>query len=148
MRRATITLPDDLDRELEAFRASQAGRPSLTSLAEIALRRFLSDPAADGADEEPPLISRILSNRAAIKAIACRHRATHVRLFGSVARGEAAAGSDVDFLVTLEPGSTLFDLAALRAELEGLLDVAVDVVSDSGLEGTLRDEILDESLSL
>lgn len=148
MRRATITLPDDLDRELEAFRSSQSGRPSLTSLAEMALRRFLADPSADPTRFTRPLIERVLARRTDIKEIGARHGASNVRLFGSVARGEAGVQSDIDFLVTFEAGRTLFDLASLRAELEDLLDATVDVVTDSGLQGEARDEILRESLSL
>ncbi len=148
MRRATITLPDDLDRKLEKFRSSQAGRPSLTSLAEIALRRFLENPAAGPSPAERPLIANVLANRPQIKAIAERHGASKVRVFGSVARGKTDDDSDLDLLVTFEPGHTLFDVAALRAELEELLGVPVDVVSDAGLEGSMRDEILEESLAL
>ena len=146
MRRATITLPDDLNEELERFRAKQTGKPSLTSLAEIAFRRLLAAPS--NGEEGGSVIRRVLANRAAIKNIASRHGATNVRLFGSVARGEEHSDSDVDLLATLSPSRTLFDLASLRSELEDLLGVAVDVVPDSTLEGDLQDEILAEALLL
>lgn len=123
------------------------GKPSLTSLAEIAFRKLLADPVPNQG-KGGSLIRRILANRSAIKTIASRHGATNVRLFGSVARGEESSGSDIDLLATLEPGRTLFDLAAIRSELEELLEVAVDVVPDSNLEGELREEILGEALML
>lgn len=147
MRRATITLPDDLNEELERFRARQTGKPSLTSLAEIAFRRMLTDPISEG-EQGRSLIRRVLANRSAIKTIASRHGATNLRLFGSVARGEERSGSDIDLLATLEKGRTLFDLAAIRSELEELLGAAVEVVPDSNLSGELRDEILGEALTL
>jgi predicted nucleotidyltransferase len=64
-------------------------------------------------------------------------------LFGSVARGEDHAGSDIDFLVEFEAGSSLFDLLHLRDELVEILDVDVDVVSAGGLldrDDHIRDE--------
>jgi predicted nucleotidyltransferase len=48
----------------------------------------------------------------------------------------------------LAKGRTLFDLAAMRAELEDLLGVPIDVVATSGLEGDVRDEVLAEALAL
>lgn len=56
-----------------------------------------------------------------------------IRLIGSVARGDEHAGSDVDFLVRFEPGRSLFDQAGLVHDLEQLLGVTVDVVSEGGL---------------
>ena len=59
-------------------------------------------------------------------------------MFGSVARGDETAASDIDFLVDFEPGSSLFDLLHISEELEQLLGVPVDVVSAGGLKD--RDE--------
>jgi hypothetical protein len=92
------------------------------------------------------VIIRVLSRREAIKVAAARHGASNVRLFGSVARGETRLGSDVDVLVTLESGRSLFDLARLRVELEQMFDAPVDVVADSGL--TEDDPILAEAMTL
>lgn len=94
------------------------------------------------------MIANVLANRPQIKAIAERHGASMVRVFGSVAGGKTDDEGDLDLLVTFEPGHTLFDVVVLRAELEELLGVPVDVVSDAGLEGSMRDEILEESLAL
>ena len=68
-------------------------------------------------------------------------------LFGSVARGTDAQGSDLDLLVEFEPGSSLFDLLHLTRELEDLLGRPVDVVSRGGLKP--RDtRILEEAVPL
>lgn len=80
----------------------------------------------------------IEAQRAAIIAAAHRHRATGIALFGSVARGDDGRGSDADFLVDFEPGSSLFDLLHLQDELTELLGFPVDVVSRRALKD--RDE--------
>ena len=77
-------------------------------------------------------------HRAEIAALARRHRGRSIAIFGSVARGEDGAGSDIDFLVDFEPGSSLFDLLHLQDELSALLGTSVDVVSVGGLKP--RDE--------
>ncbi len=59
-------------------------------------------------------------------------------LFGSVARGDDTAASDIDFLVEFAPDSSLFDLLHIGEELEALLGVSVDVVSAGGLK--VRDD--------
>jgi len=77
-----------------------------------------------------------------ILAIAARHGATNVRIFGSVARGEASAESDVDFLVEMERGRSLLDRAALMIELEETLGRRVDVANERGLRPSIREQIL------
>jgi len=69
-----------------------------------------------------------------------------VRVFGSVARGDADEESDVDFLVTLEPGRSLLDLGGLLMELSELLGREVDVVTEEGLRERIRDRILREAV--
>jgi predicted nucleotidyltransferase len=59
-------------------------------------------------------------------------------VFGSVARGDETAASDIDFLVDFDPGSSLFDLLHISEELEQLLGLPMDVVSEGGLKD--RDE--------
>jgi predicted nucleotidyltransferase len=68
-----------------------------------------------------------------ILAAARRRRACHVRVFGSVSRGDAGPGSDVDFLVDLDAEASLLDQVGLIQDLEKLLGVGVDVVSTGGL---------------
>jgi predicted nucleotidyltransferase len=80
---------------------------------------------------------------------AAAHRgARNVRVFGSVARGDNDEASDIDFLVEMEPGRTLFDLSGLLLDLESLLHVPVDVVTERGLRAKVRDRVLSEALPL
>jgi uncharacterized protein len=88
------------------------------------------------------------SRRAEILALARRHGARNVRIFGSVARGDAGPASDVDFLVELEEGRSLFDHAALLLDLKDLLGCDVDVVTDRGLKLRIRDRVLREAVPL
>jgi len=88
------------------------------------------------------------SRRNEILAVALKHGARNVRIFGSVARGAAGPASDVDILVELEPGRTLIDHAALLLELQQLLDCDVDVVTDRGLRPRIRDQVLREAVPL
>ena len=83
-----------------------------------------------------------------ILRIAARHGASNVRVFGSVARGEAGAQSDVDFLVELERGRSLLDHAALMIDLESLLGRRVDVATERGLKPQIRAYILQEAVRL
>ncbi|MGH2547542.1 MAG: nucleotidyltransferase family protein [Acidimicrobiales bacterium] len=87
------------------------------------------------------------SRRDEIVAVVRRHKGRSVSIFGSVARGEEHPGSDIDFLVQFETGSSLFDLMDLEAELAELLGVHVDVISAGGLKD--RDHhIREEAVSL
>jgi len=70
-----------------------------------------------------------------IAAIAKRHKVVDIKVFGSVARGDDAPGSDLDLLVRFAPGASLFDQVELGQELEEALGVGVDVVSEGGLGG-------------
>jgi len=87
------------------------------------------------------------SRREQVMAIAARHHASRVRLFGSAARGEDRPDSDIDLLVDFDQGSSLFDLIRMSRELEALLGRAVDVVSADGLKSRDR-AILAESVDL
>lgn len=84
--------------------------------------------------------------REEILRLCAKHGARSVRVFGSVARGQADQHSDVDFLVELEPGRTLLDLGGLQQELEGLLGQRVDVVTVRGLKARIRDRVLREAV--
>lgn len=85
-------------------------------------------------DTSSPLGALVHQHRDGILEIAARHRARTVRVFDSVARGEAGEGSDIDFLVDFEDGSSLFDLLHLTQDLRELLGHPVDVVSAGGLK--------------
>ena len=86
--------------------------------------------------------------RQEILRLAARHGAHNVRIFGSVARGEARPDSDVDVLVDLEPGRSLFDLGGLLMDLQDLLGCRVDVVTEQGLRPRIRERVLREAVPL
>ena len=88
------------------------------------------------------------SKRQEILAIAARHGAHNVRIFGSVARGEAGPESDIDILVEMESGTSLMDHVTLMQDLENLLERKVDVVSDRALHWYIRDRVLAEATPL
>ncbi|RIJ77537.1 helix-turn-helix domain-containing protein [Nakamurella silvestris] len=79
----------------------------------------------------PPSVL-VARRRDAVLEIAASNKASDVRVFGSVLRGEDTPDSDVDLLVRFAPGASLLDQAQLVLELEDLLGVPVDVVSDRG----------------
>jgi uncharacterized protein len=83
-----------------------------------------------------------------ILRIATRRGASNVRIFGSVARGEADSKSDIDLLVDLEPGRSLFDLGGLLMDLQDLLGHKVDVVTERGLRERIREHVLREAIPL
>jgi predicted nucleotidyltransferase len=92
------------------------------------------------------LRERVAELQEAIRAAALASRALEVRVFGSVARGDEVEHSDIDFLVTLEPGRTLLDLARLEVRLEQLLGRRVDVVTIEGLREPMRSAALREAV--
>ena len=94
------------------------------------------------------VIQQIRAKREDILQIAAHHGAYNVRIFGSAARGEADAQSDVDFLVNLESGRSLLDLGALLMDLQDLLNREVDVVTESGLRPRIRQRVLSEAMPL
>lgn len=88
------------------------------------------------------------SKREDILRLAERHGARNVRVFGSVARGEADLDSDVDFLVEMEPGRSLFDMGGLLMDLRRILGRNVDVVTERGLNARFRERVLKEAVPL
>lgn len=90
----------------------------------------------------------VRQKREDILRIASKHGARNIRIFGSVARGEAGDDSDVDFLMELDPGRSLFDHAALLLDLEQLLGCKVDVVTVRGIRSRIREQVLREAVPL
>ena len=90
----------------------------------------------------------LAEKREEILRIAARHGAYDVRVFGSVARGDTGAASDVDLLVDVRPDHSAFFPGGLVADLEDLLGRRVDVVEPAGLHWYLRDTILHEAVPL
>ena len=95
-----------------------------------------------------PSIEQLKDQRKEILRLAESYGAKNIRVFGSVARGEADPDSDVDFLVELEPGRSLLDLGGLLMDLQGLLRCDVDVVTVSGLRQRIRQRVLQEAVPL
>jgi uncharacterized protein len=83
-----------------------------------------------------------------VMALAAKHGARNIRVFGSVARGESSPGSNIDFLVKMEQDRSLLDLSALVLDLRELLAIKVDVVSEDGIYWLLRRRILKEAKPL
>ncbi len=93
-------------------------------------------------------VELLRAKRGEILAVAARRGAHHLRVFGSVARGEARPDSDVDFVVDLEPGRSLLDLGGLLMDLQALLGCRVDVVTERGLKERIRARVLQEAIPL
>ncbi len=83
-----------------------------------------------------------------VRRIAAAHGASNVRILGSVGRGDQSASSDLDLLVDMAEGRSLFDLIALSNDLRERLGVDVDVVTEASLSPYMRDRILDEAVAL
>jgi predicted nucleotidyltransferase len=88
------------------------------------------------------------SKREEILQIAARHGAYNVRVFGSVARGDARPDSDVDFLVDAGPDTTPFFPGGLIVDLEDLLGRRVEVATERGLRERIRDSVISEAVPL
>ena len=83
-----------------------------------------------------------------ILRLAAQHGARNVRVFGSVARGEASPTSDIDLLVKMDLGRSLLDLIELSQELESILHCKVDILTDEGLSPYLEQRIHAEAVPL
>lgn len=90
----------------------------------------------------------IRDKRHAVLDAAAGHGARNMRVFGSVARGDATEHGDVDVLVTFEAGRSLLDHAGLQLELEEILGRPMEVASDAGLKPHLRERVLTEAVAL
>lgn len=90
----------------------------------------------------------LADKREEILRLAAARGAHNVRIFGSVARGDAGPESDIDLLVEFEPGTTLLDHVALIQDLEDLLGRKIDVVSEPALHWYIRDRVLEQAVPL
>ncbi len=93
-------------------------------------------------------LQEIQQKKKEILAVARQYGIVNVRIFGSVARGDDNPQSDIDFLVDLEEGCTLFDLGGALVKLQDLLGRKVDIVTNNGLHWYLREKIMKEARSL
>ena len=94
----------------------------------------------------PPTLTELRARRAEILQIAAEHGAFNVRVFGSVARGEATPESDIDLLVDFRPDATMWDAVALWRTLRTLLDRDVNVIAEEAsrdrfMQAALKDAI-------
>ena len=99
--------------------------------------------------------AKIMSPETILKArrdqilnLCAKYGASNVRVFGSVARGEANESGDIDLIVDFDPERSLLDHAALWLELQELVGVRVDVVSSRGLKPRIRERVLQEAVPL
>ena len=93
-------------------------------------------------------LTELRSRRDEIIEVARSRGASRVRVFGSVARGDATETSDIDFLVDLEPDRNLLDLGGLLMDLQDLLQHDVDVVTERGLRPRVAEHVLADAVEL
>ena len=99
-------------------------------------------------NQETSLSQRLLDAREEVLAVAHRHGARNLRIYGSVARGQDRPGSDLDLLVDLERGCSLLEVIALRQELEALLNCQVDLAEAAQLHPLIRDQVIAQATAL
>lgn len=93
-------------------------------------------------------LQQLKQYRSAIIQLAEQYRATNIRVFGSVAKGEDTENSDIDFLIDSTPEQDLFDVIRLRRALQELLNCDVDIVHSTALHHTVKKEILSSAIHL
>jgi len=93
-------------------------------------------------------LEQLNRHRDNLLALASLHRATRVRIFGSVARGEDKPDSDIDLLVDFAPEASLLDLVGLQQDAEALLGRQVDIVTPEGMSPFLKERILSDARPL
>lgn len=115
------------------------------------LRRYDGSMTSTSSVTQPlsgPTGRLLAAHRDEVLDVLHKHGVTNARVFGSVARGDDRDGSDVDLLVDLAPGTTLFDLAGIQIELEEILGVDVDLVSSAGVKERLRGRVERDLITL
>ena len=90
----------------------------------------------------------LAERREEILTIAAKHGASNVRIIGSVARGEDDEKSDIDLLVHMEKGRSLFDLGGLLMDLQDLLQHKVDLATEKGLRSRVREHVMKDAIPL
>lgn len=92
--------------------------------------------------------TKLQERRGDVLRLAASHGARNLRVFGSVARGDSDQSSDLDLLVDMEAGRSLFDMGGLLMDLQDMLGCKVDVVSEKGLSPRIRERVLGEAVPL
>jgi uncharacterized protein len=95
-----------------------------------------------------PTLDYLRQHREAVLELASAYGAYNVRVFGSVARGESDENSDIDLLMAFEDSTSLFELSALWQDLQGLLGIAVNIVSEGGLKDHFKSDIEKDLVTL
>ena len=90
----------------------------------------------------------IQKKRNEIIAVAAKHDAHNIRVFGSVVRGEAGPDSDIDFLIDVDPNTSSWFPAGLILDLERILHCRVEVVTEKALNPLIREYVLSEAVAL
>jgi len=99
-----------------------------------------------GKQMDKDTIRKLIQNNAS--DVKTQFKAEVIGIFGSYARGEQSSESDVDVLVRFDKGATLLDLVAVSEYLENLLCIPVDVVSEKSLHPMMRDDVLNELVTV
>ena len=94
------------------------------------------------------LYDLLQEKRELILKVASEHGIQNIRVFGSVARLEDVPESDLDLLVDFEKGRSLFDLIRFKQEIEDLLNIKVDVVTENSLHWGMKEEVLNGAIQL
>lgn len=133
---------------------SGARQPSLPTLSRLIaatgmeLAVDIRKPSRAHSPLSGPLGRRVRQRGEELTRAAAARGASNLRVFGSVARGDDTAESDVDLLVDLDPGTGLLGLSALERDLSAILETRVDVIPANGLKSEISDEILSEAICL
>jgi predicted nucleotidyltransferase len=98
--------------------------------------------------KSPPTLEELREKRDEILHLAEKRGAFNLRVFGSVARGEARPDSDIDLMAEWREGTSIFDVAGLWGDLEELLERKVDLVSTIGLKAYVRPSALRDAVEL
>lgn len=119
-----------LVKRLESFRVHARPRGTIDDM---------TTAAQSGKASLTGRVGRLVrAHRAELLAVLARHGVTNAEIFGSAARGDEHEGSDLDLLVDLAPGTDLFDLVHIKAELEEILGAPVDLIPRDGLKERVR----------
>lgn len=131
--------------------ARQPSLPTLARLVEAAgmeLEVRVVSPPGQLRRLRGPLGQRVRQHRSELREAVARHGAQNLRVFGSVARGEESADSDIDLLVDLSPDTGLLGLGRLEHELREILQARVDVIPVGDLKPGVRERVRQESVAL
>jgi predicted nucleotidyltransferase len=98
--------------------------------------------------QQPPTLEALRHKRNEIMTLATRYGAFNIRVFGSVARGDATIASDIDLLVSFRRGVSLFEVSAFWQDMQGLLGYPLNIISEGGLTERFWQRIADDVVSL